>query len=372
MKHIADVIIVGAGIAGCSAAFHLARQGNPRVIVVEKGALGSGMTKRSGAMIYAHTAHYPEAQLAAASLELFQNWEHQVGGHCGLTPTGFAVVASERDAAQVRANVTQMLRAGIHAQTLAPDALRVQQPFARVDDLALAAFEPDAGFIDPMLATQSLAARAKDRGVEFRTGTLVKSIRVENGRVAGVTTTTGTLDALTVVIMAGAWSPHLLAPLGVELAIRAARAQVMFYERPAELKSGHIAFDDWTTGTHFRPHPFGLTMGGLDTASDNANPDQPDETIAPSHIADVQQRIAARLPAMAHARYLRGHAGVYDLTPNARPIISRVPGMPGLIVAAGLGRQGMTLAPAIGACVAEMIADGEAHTADIAELSLSQ
>ncbi|CAG0945688.1 sarcosine oxidase, subunit beta [Anaerolineae bacterium] len=377
MNRFADVVIVGAGVMGCSAAFHLARgtrgseiarPSGARVVVVEKGSVASGMTKRSGGLVRASFSDETQAALAQASLEYFRDWKNSVGGSCGFTRTGLLVLANETGAARLRAMVDHL---GADTRVVSADELCDLQPGVRVQDVALAAHEPDAGYVDPLATTQTLAARAKEWGVEFRTGTLVKHIRVEGGRVVGVETTTGAIETFNVVVMAGAWSARLLKPLGIEMGITTTRVQVVFFDRPAELKTGHHAFVDTTTGAYFRPHSFGLTFAGVIEAETNTvNPDHFDETVAPEFVDDVRARIATRLPAFTNARFVRGHTGVYDLTPDTRPIISRVPGIAGLIVAAGFGGDGFAFAPAVGACVAEMVTDGAARTVDVSEFSL--
>jgi sarcosine oxidase subunit beta len=75
---------------------------------------------------------------------------------------------------------------------------------------------------------------------------------------------------------------------------------------------------------------------------------------------------------MAHARYVRGHAGVYDMSPDGHAVLGRVPGIAGLFVAAGFSGIGFALAPAIGACVSELVADGEARTVDVGTLGMER
>ena len=374
-RMISDVIVVGAGIVGCSTAFQLARRKGLRVLVVEKGPLASGMTKRSGALIRAQFAHPAEARLAVASTQFFQNWIEIVGGNCGFTKTGLVVVAQgEEPATQLREQVARLQALGANTQIISRGELRDLQPATRVDDVTLAAYEPDAGFADPVLATQSLAARAKELGVMFKTGTMVKNFRVDYGRVIGIDTNIGLIEALNVVVSAGPWTDRLLKPLKAAIGIRAQRAEVAFFDRPADLKAGHAAFEDWTTGAHFRPHTFGLTMGGLNAPPSNGetNPDSFDESVSPTFVADLQQRLAARLPAMAHARYVRGHAGVYDMSPDGHAVLGRVPGIAGLFVAAGFSGIGFAIAPAVGACVSELVADGEARTVDVQSLGIGR
>lgn len=368
MNQIADVVIVGAGVLGCSTAFHLTRLDRTRVIVVEKGSLASGMTKRSSALVRTHYANEAEAQLALKSLRYFQNWRGMVGGSCGFTQTGLAIVVrGDSSASELQKNVAMLQSIGVNTQIASSDELRDLQPNARVDDVTLAAYEPEAGFADPVATAQAFATRAKEKSVVFKTGTLVKSIRVEGRRVIGVNTTIGAIEAPVVVVMAGPWSDRLLKPLGVEIGIQNERAQIAFFDRPPELKAGHSAFLDYMTGAYFRPHTFGLTLGGLiaQKTESPSNPDQFDESVSPEVVSDVQKRIAARLPAMANAKFLRGHAGVYDSSPDAHPVLGHVPGITGLIVAAGFSADGFTMAPAVGAGISELIADGAAHSVDL-------
>lgn len=372
---VSDVIIIGAGIVGCSTAFHLARRQGIRVLVVEKGPLASGMTKRSGALIRTPLAHATEARLAVASTQVFHNWKEIVGDHCSFTKTGFVVIAQgETQAAQLRAQVAQLHALGANTRLISRGELHDLQPAMRVDDVTLAAFEPDAGFADPVLATQSLAARAKALGVTFKTGTMVKNIRVDYGRVIGVDTNIGLIEALHIVVAAGPWTDRLLKPLQAAIGIRAQRAGIAFFDRPADLSTRHLAFEDWATGAHFRPHTFGLTMGGLNAplSNEETNPDSFDESVSPVFVADLQQRIAARLPAMAHTRFVRGHAGVYDMSPDGHAVLGRVPGIIGLFVAAGFNGIGFAMAPAVGACIAEWIADGETRQVDVRALNIER
>lgn len=375
MSAFADVVIIGAGAMGCSAAFHLALRKGPRVVVIEKGAIASGQTKRSGALIRTHYAFEPEARLALASLRVFQNWKDIVGGSCGFTPTGLVTtVGGDANAAQLLREVEMLRGIGANTQIVSTDELRELQPDVRVDDVTLAAYEPESGYADPVAATQTLAARAKDLGVTFKTGTYVKSILVDRGRVYGVDTNVGHIETLTVVVMAGPWSDRLLKSLGAEIGIQSLRAEVAFFDRPPELKAGHAAFVDAITGAHFRPHTFGLTMGGVTMPQIEPlkSPDLFDESVSRETAADVQQRIVARLPAMASARFVRGHAGVYDMTADGRAVLGNAPGIHGLVIAAGFSGTGFALAPAVGACISELIADGEAHTVDLSALGLGR
>ena len=146
------------------------------------------------------------------------------------------------------------------------------------------------------------------------------------------------------------------------------------FERPPELKTGHAAYLDLITGAYFRPHVYGLVLGGLNGQDAKAapNPDQFDEMVDPAFVGDVQRRVAARLPAMAKARFVRGHTGVYDMSPDSHPVLDRVPGVHGLVLAAGFSGMGFSWAPAVGACIAELVTDGAASTVDLLPFRFSR
>src|SRR5689334_1563187 len=99
-----EVIVIGAGIVGCSIAFHLTRAG-AAVTVIDKGGVCSGMTARSGALLRMHYTFAPEAALAWQSLEYFRNWRDIVGGDCGFVKTGFALLAGQDNTERLKANV---------------------------------------------------------------------------------------------------------------------------------------------------------------------------------------------------------------------------------------------------------------------------
>lgn len=370
MTVVTDVVIVGAGIIGTNAAFHLAKVGK-RVIVVEKSSIASGMTKRSGALVRTFIPAEPMARLAQHSIGVYQNWKSIVGGECGYKQCGLVVTSGDSDRREQL--VAALNKSGGNVRLLSPDELREVEPNSRVDDVTSAGFDPDAGFIDPVVAAQSLAARAKDLGAKFHTGTLARKIRVERNRVMAVETNAGEIQTTEVVVAAGGWTERLLQPFGVEIGIQNERHQVAFFDRPQELRSGHTAFWDEANGAYFRPHTYGLTMGGLiGEKIEPGVPDQLEESVSEDFVGIVHGRISARLPAMAGAKFLRGHAGYYDTSPDGLPVLGRVPGFVGLILAAGFGDAGLCVAPAVGASVAELIYDGEARTWDITPLAPSR
>jgi sarcosine oxidase subunit beta len=361
----ANIIVIGAGVVGCSIAFHLARAG-ARVRVFDKGNICAGMSARSGALVRMHYTFAPEAELAWKSHRYFVNWNEMVGGRCGFVETGFAVVVGERNVARLRENVAMLKRVGVDTEVVTPAELQRLEPHAFIDDVALAAFEPHSGYADPVATTESLAAAAKRNGAELLINTPVAAILNQNGRAAGVADASGRIhEADAVCVVAGPWTDALLAPLGVKIGIKSERAQIAFFKRAPQLK--HCIYIDTIAGSYFRPHGDDLTLAGLGgwKSEAEANPDDFRETNDDDFVAAVRERLAKRIPAMADAPYSRGHAGIYDVSPDARAVMGRVPTVEGLFVAAGFSGTGFKTAPAVGASMSELILTGSSTMVDL-------
>jgi glycine/D-amino acid oxidase-like deaminating enzyme len=374
MPATAEAIIIGAGVMGASLAFHLTRAGMKRVTVLDKKGLCGGMTAKSGALVRMHYTNEPEARMAFAALPYFQHWQEIVGGACGFTRTGFIVTVTPDNADRLRQNVEMLQRIGVNTAVITPQDLRALQPFAQVDDLAVAAYEPDSGYADPQATATAFLQQAQRHGATLREGVTVRAIRTSGGRVVGVDTPDGPFDAPTVVVMAGPWSDRLLRTVGIDFPLTLQRAQIAFYHRPPPLAEGHMVFIDGALGTYFRPHAEGLTLVGVGRWQPEPppDPDHYNEANDPDFIPAAKAKAARRIPGLQQAEYKRGHAGIYDVSPDSRAILDRAPGIEGLYMAAGFSGTGFKISPAVGACMAELITQGRATFVDISPFRFSR
>ncbi|HTJ08778.1 MAG TPA: FAD-binding oxidoreductase [Candidatus Binataceae bacterium] len=367
----AEVIVVGAGVVGCSLALHLARSG-ARVTVFDKaGEVCAGMSARSGALLRMHYTFAPEAELAWKSLGYFANWEAMVGRDaerhgCGFVRTGFAIVVGPPNVEKLRANITMMRAVGIDTSVVEPAELQSLEPAINVDDVALAAYEPQSGYADPVATTRSMAEAAARHGAAFKLGVPIGAIETASGRIRGVVDAAGIRYAADAVcVAAGPWTDRLLKPLGAAIGIRAERAQIASFKRPSTLK--HCGCIDTISGSYFRPQGDAETLIGLGDVKAEYEPD-PDsfrEDNDADFVTEVAERLAHRVPAMAGAGYSRGHAGIYDVSPDSRAVMGPVPEVGGLYVAAGFSGTGFKTAPAVGAAMAELILAGRSVTVDL-------
>src|SRR5215470_8200874 len=133
----------------------------------------------------------------------------------------------------MRGIVAMQQRHGANAQTIDATELHELMPQIELADVGGIAYEPDAGVGDALGATSLVAQAAQRAGAEVRVGVAARAIRVRGERVAGVETSDGEIDAPLVFNAANVWAPTLLRPLGVDLPIQPARAQIGLFRRPA-------------------------------------------------------------------------------------------------------------------------------------------
>lgn len=372
-KRTYDAIVIGAGVIGASIAFHLGRLGAGRTLVLDRGGVCSGNTRKSGALIRVHYSNAPEARLALASLPYFHHWADLVGGDAGFRNVGFVLLVGAHNAERLERNLAMLQALGARTWPLDAVALRELVPGIVLDDGALAVYEPDGGYADPVATTEALLQAARARGAEVREGVTVTAIRRRGGRVVGVASTDGDLDAPLVFCAANIWSPALLRDAGVSLDLWAQRSQLGFYRRPPEVSARGPVLLDLARGSYGRPQGADLYLiGGAWMGEERVDPDAFPEEPDPAFAARAREEFGVRLPPLRAATYVRGQAGVYDMSPDTRAVLDRAPEVEGLYIAAGFSGTGFKIAPIVGAGLAELALTGRARAADLHPFRLSR
>jgi len=365
MAETADVVVIGGGVIGTSIAWALTTAGVKRVVLLEKGALASGASGRSSALVRMHYTNEEDARLAWASYPLFRDWPERMGGPPVFTRTGFLAVVGPGDAAALRRNVDMLRGIGIDTVALTPAELKVLQPFVNVDDIGAAAYEPASGYASPAEVVEGFRRQAQAGGARIRQWTAVTRVRRRASAVTGVETPAGRIDAGAVVVAAGAWAPRLCRELGVDLPARPKAIDTMLVTRPPELAGPHMVVIDHVLGSYFRPESDVLTIVGVPCQVWDVDPDTMPTGVPPTAPAEGAQILTHRIPAMERAELARGYRAFDCYSADRHAILGAVSGLDGLYLAAAFSGSGFKIAPAVGTCLAELITEGRARTVDI-------
>jgi len=373
MTETADVIVVGAGVQGASLAFHLTRRG-AKVMVLEGETVAAGATGRSSGFVRMHYDLESDARLAWASFPYFRSWHDLVGaGDCGFVRTGFLQVMPERLAEQVRANVAMQQGIGINTRIVEPAGIADLVPGAVTDDIAVGAYEPDSGYADPSGTAAGFLAAARAGGARLIQGCRVSAVAVDGETVVGVETDRGRFGAPIVVDVAGAWAAGLAQTVGVDVPVESWRHDTAYFGLP----SGHgpdfpIVIDEMNQ-VYFRPEGRDMMLVGLEAGNEvGGSPDRPLTPPRQASVEEMVKRVCARVPWMADGTFRSGHGGQDGITTaDQRPVLGRA-GPDGFYLACGFSGTGFKTAPAVGACLAELILDGAATTVDISGYSLER
>ena len=371
----ANVVVIGGGVNGTNIAMHLARMGAGKVLLLEKGHLAGGASGRSGAMVREHYLHPTLVRMAMEASQIFHNFSDAVGGDARFIETGRALFFAERDESAVRANVEMNRELGVNIHTLAPSDLAEIVPEASLDGIALGVYEPTSGYADPMATTYAYANRAMEYGAEIVTGCAVTGIRVQGGRVVGVDTDEGPVEADAVIAATGPWVNQLAAPLGESLPIAPTRVQMVHLRRPPSLEGLNTNVIDYTTGAYFRVDAgYGTLVGGedFDDLNEVVNPDGFGLNADHDTIVKFWERAKLRFPDFSAATQRGGYGSLYDMTPDGNPILDRSANIEGLYWAVGFSGHGFKLSPVVGRMVAEFVMHGESADHPIHEFRASR
>jgi sarcosine oxidase, subunit beta len=320
---VARIVIAGAGAIGASVAFHLALRGADDVVLADRAAVASGATRKAMGGIRQQFSTEVEVRLARESIGFFE----ELGAPL-FEQVGYLFLATIEDrlaALEQRAD----LQRGLGVPVQAVDPARIDG--LRVDDVLGAVACWEDGVADPPGVTRELVARARDLGVDVREGVDAREIE---------------RDVL--VIAAGAHSPELWP----ELPIRPLCRQLVEVGPVDGLPDDLPMVLEAETGFHFRRVGDKLRLAMNEPTPRWTDREEVDESL----VEDWRERIAWRYPAASGAPVVRSWAGLYDMTPDAHPIIGWVGD--GVYAACGFSGHGFMQSPAVGKAVAQELLDG--------------
>jgi glycine/D-amino acid oxidase-like deaminating enzyme len=344
-----EVAVIGAGVHGASAAFHLASRG-VRTVVIERTSPAGGPTGRSSAICRAYYTNAFLASVARDSIAMLRDFEEHTGRESGFRRSGLLVLHAAEDEATVREVVPRLNTQGIETDLLEPPQVAAEWPAFDLDGIAVAAFEHDAGYADPVLTTQGLFGRARELGAEALLGRAVTGIETD-GEAWVVRRGDSSVTAERVLIAAGPWSRTLASLVGAELPLTVERHIVATFAWSDDLRVP--AHGDLPNGYYFRPEGDELFLVGPLHPEPEVDPDAFDERVGPEEASRLGSRVVHRLPGLQRATSRGGWASLYDVSPDWQPVIGEI--APGVFVDAGTSGHGFKLAPALGHHIADLV-----------------
>jgi sarcosine oxidase subunit beta len=366
MRKTADCVIVGGGVIGCALAYYLAREGVTDCVVVESQHLASGGTGRCGGGIRQQWSTEENARFAIESVRAFEGLSDELGADIEFLQGGYLVLAyTDEDVRQFERNVAMQRSLGLGVEVLTPDEVRARiAPMLNTDGVRMATFCAKDGSANPFLTTKAYADAARRLGAEFELHTPVTRVLADGrGRVTGVETARGTVSAPVVVNAAGSHSVLLARTVGVELPITPTRREILVTE-PLE-RFFHPMIISFSFGIYFRQTSHGSVIGGF------ADPEEPggfNETSSLEFLVTMSKKLAHLMPALASVKVVRQWAGLYDTTPDARPLLGPTDGVDGFWQASGFSGHGFMIGPAVARSLAQSIA-GRTPAIDIGPLN---
>jgi sarcosine oxidase, subunit beta len=361
----ASVVVVGGGVMGASAAFHLAEAGVEDVVLLERAELASGSTSRAAGGVRAQFSDELNIRLGARSLEAFADFGRRPGAEIDLRRSGYLFVLTRpEDVEAFERGIALQNALGVPSRLVTPDEARELCPLLVVDDVLAAAFSPSDGHATPEAVVQGYAAGAREHGATILTRTEVTGIETEPvpgggpGADAGaVATSAGRIETPAVICCAGAWSAAIGAMAGVPLPVEAVERRVRFTGGFDGLPDELPMTIDFSTGFYFHREGPGLLMG---IASDDD---------------DVETALAAaaerRAPAVAGAPLRGGWAGLYEMSPDHNALIGEAPHVSRLLYATGFSGHGFLQGPAVGEILRDLFLGREPFV-DVTPLSVER
>ena len=341
---MARIVVAGAGAIGASIAYHLAERGADDVVMVDRAEIASGSTAKAMGGVRQQFSTAAEVRLAQESIRFFEEL-----GPPFFQQVGYLFLAStEEGLAALEERRALQLELGVPVERLDSDEVAALAPGVFAEDVLAGVVCRQDGVADPPSVAREVVRRAAAMGVEVRERTAVEE-----------------LDGDVVVIACGAYSAGVAEAYGVELPVRPLSRQLFETTPLPGLAETLPMVLESETGFHFRRSGRSLRVAMSDPEPRWTFQPSVDESVLPDRL----ERLARRFPAAAGAGVERAWAGLYDMTPDAHPIIGFV--AEGVYAACGFSGHGFMQSPAVGRAVAEELLEG-ASTLDLTPYRLER
>jgi glycine/D-amino acid oxidase-like deaminating enzyme len=357
-----SAIIIGGGVTGLSTAYHLARRGYGRIIVLDKGPVGDGSSSRAAGIITGLL--WSEAGVLARkkALSLYRELSDELDGY-RFQDVG-CLNLFDPDSWLERERLLPLYdRLGAQYEILDAEAMQRRWPQLRLPDSTIGLYDPLGGYSEPHEYLPAITARVRELGVEIREHEPVADVIVRGGRAVGVRTASGEIAADAVVSTVYAWTGALLGRIDVRLPVKS-----FVHQRyvTAPLVEAHRipAINANPLGGYVRPAHGGRLLVGVET------PDRDERRVAeldfhmsalaapPGIERELHRRFTEIVPALAHVGWESEKVGLLTFAMDGEPILGPLSQVPGLFVGVAFHSGGFAYSPVTGLLLAEFVAEG--------------
>ncbi len=364
MRDRARAVVIGGGVGGCSILYWLAQLGWDDVVLVERADLTSGSTFHSAGLVGQLRGSLSLTKMMMASVDLYRTLGEEVGLDTGWHEVGsLRLASSEERMEELRRQAGWAKTFGLPLELVSTERARELFPPMSEDGVLGAAYLPTDGYIDPSQLTLALAEGARRGGAEILTSTRVTAIGVENGRVTGVETDSGSIETDVVVNAGGMFAGELGRLAGVTVPV-VPMAHEYLITKPHGVPLDVPTMRDPSLLVYFRGESGGLVMGGYERQPapwglDGIPPDFNGKLLDEDwdRFEELMENAVVRVPELAEAEVVRLVNGPEAFTPDGEFILGPT-AVRGFWVAAGFCAHGLAGAGGMGKLVAEWLVDG--------------
>lgn len=365
-----DHVIIGGGVLGLSIAYHLARDGREKVLVLERNELASAASSKAAGLILQATAKPPKTPLAKLTVDTIPELEEELGESMGFHPVGsLRVAASAARTAELLDMERDAASHGIPFQRLSPNDLRHDVPWLDPSTAHRITFFPTDGYVDPYLLSTAYGHAARRLGAKIRPRTEAVDLLIDSDRVIGVRTGSEDFYGGTVIDAAGAWASVVSARAGYPLPLAPTRSHYWITAADPIFGGDFPVTLLPDARAYMRPEVGGVLVGVQEPRSVTFDARElPDDinTFSPTRgeehwdvIADAVAGISAFFPGIGQARFASYVSGLSGYTPDGMILLGAVPGASGFFTASGCCGSGIALSAGVGSALSALVRGSE-------------
>lgn len=355
-------VIIGGGVTGLSTAYHLARKRFGRIILMDKGPVGDGSSSRAAAIITGLLWSETGVRARALALRRYRELSEELEGY------HFQAVGClnwfDPPSWPERLQLLPLYdRLGVPYEVLSSQEMRQRWPALRLPDHFIGLYDPLGGYSEPDEYIPALAAKCRELGVEICERQKVMAVLAEAGRIRGVQTADGAIEADAVVCTTYAWTQTVLQTVSLRLPVKSFVHQ-RYVTRPLPEPVPIPAINANPLGGYVRPAAGGRLLLGVETADrlewkvDALDFHMSELSASPELRDNLLQTFTPVLPALACASWESERVGLITFSLDLEPILGPVPALPGLYVGVAFHSGGFAYNPVSGLLLAEFVADG--------------